>query len=187
MLSARIADVELIIRLTLGFVFFGSALTKMRDPGAFVRGVLNYEVLPRPVAQLVGRVLPALELVTALLLVSGFFLPIAAGLAALLLISFVIALVINAARGRDVPCHCFGANSTSRIGWHSVLRAAILLLPSLWLLLQMAVGESPQGSRPRDALIPMVAIAAIMALTYSLCSEGIEFIVGTRHKGARSK
>jgi uncharacterized membrane protein YphA (DoxX/SURF4 family) len=49
------AQVLLVLRLTLGLIFLVSAITKLRHPAAFVRGVLEYRVLPHPLAMMRTR------------------------------------------------------------------------------------------------------------------------------------
>jgi len=48
MASNTVAQVQLVLRLTLGLIFLASALAKLRHPTLFVRGVLDYQVLSTP-------------------------------------------------------------------------------------------------------------------------------------------
>jgi len=81
-------QLQTVVRVALGLIFLLSATAKLRDPTRFVRAVLDYALLRGSLARLYGRMLPFVELGTALLLLSGFFLPIAAALAMLMLTSF---------------------------------------------------------------------------------------------------
>lgn len=168
--------IQFIVRLTLGLIFVGSALGKLRDPGTFVHGVLDYEILPRGVAHVFGLLLPYVELGTAVLLISGFYPAIAASLALLLLVSFAIALGINARRGRAIPCHCFGAAATSLIGWHSLLRDVILLPFASWLL-WVTIAEATQPPNVVAELAPAIGIAVICALAYALVVESFDLLI----------
>ncbi|MGI8915237.1 MAG: MauE/DoxX family redox-associated membrane protein [Chloroflexota bacterium] len=169
-------QVQLVLRLTLGLVFLVSALTKLRDPSAFVRGVLDYQVLPRPLARVYGWLLPLIELSTALLLLSGFFLAVGAGLTVLMVVSFTVAIVINAARGRAPACHCFGESQVSRVGWHTLVRDLLLLAPAIWLWRAgdvAGLGEALDWVR----LLPAIGIAVVVALSYALVVESLELFI----------
>ena len=71
--------------------------------------------------------LPWFELVLGGVLISGIARPFAAALAAAVLLAFTALLVANLARGRHVPCACFGARSRRPIGAWSVVRNVGLL------------------------------------------------------------
>ena len=72
-------------------------------------------------------VLPWFELVLGAVLITGIARPLAAALAAVVLIAFTTLLVANLVRGRRVPCACFGARSGRPIGAWSVARNVGLL------------------------------------------------------------
>jgi len=116
-----------IAAIALGATLVVSGLGKLRDPGGFVLAVLEYEVLPKPLAVAYGRVLPILELVCGLALLVGAVPRLSGGAAGALLLSFLVAVVINLARGRSLDCHCFGAGSGDPLGWVTVLRLGVLL------------------------------------------------------------
>ena len=67
-------QVQLVLRLALGLVFLVSALAKLRDPSAFVRGVLESHVIP-----LTHRMLLAIAAGHATLMATGCFLGLALG------------------------------------------------------------------------------------------------------------
>jgi len=140
----------LLLSFLLGGVFLASALPKLRSPKAFLLAVVDYRILPlslaRPYAWLVLRG----ELLCALLLLSGLDVPLAAGLATLLLLSFIVAVAINIMRGRELECHCFGAARRRRGGWR-VLHEDIVLLGGAIALFALAV-ESPGPLAPWSPL-----------------------------------
>ena len=72
-------------------------------------------------------VLPWFELVLGGVLITGLARPVAAALAAVVLLGFTALMVANLARGRRVPCACFGARSGRPIGAWSVARNVGLL------------------------------------------------------------
>jgi len=60
-------------RLLVGAVFLMASIIKLLNPRAFVQNVLNYHLLPTPLAKAYGFLLPLLEFGSALLLFSGLF------------------------------------------------------------------------------------------------------------------
>ncbi len=72
-------------------------------------------------------VLPWFELALGGVLITGIARPFAAALAAAVLLAFTALLVANLARGRRVPCACFGVRSGRPIGAWSVVRNVALL------------------------------------------------------------
>jgi uncharacterized membrane protein YphA (DoxX/SURF4 family) len=177
MAAQTLAQVQLVLRLTLGLIFFYSAVTKLRALAVFVRGVLDYAVLPRPLAQFYGRLLPFVELVTALLFLSGVLLLVATGVALLMLVSFAVAIAINAARGRAPACHCFGETLASRVGWHTLARDFVLIVPAGWLFMAALHGGTPSPGLTQPSLAPAVGIGAISSLSYALLVDGLEILV----------
>ena len=118
---------ELSLCIILGVTFLISAVPKLRHPRGFVLTVLDYSILPLPVASLCGWLLPPLELLIALLLLTGTALSVAAIVASLLLISFIFAVSTNIMRGRDMDCHCFGTKARRTIGWPLIVEDSLLL------------------------------------------------------------
>jgi len=116
------------LAIALGGVFLASATPKLRDPRAFVLGVLDYDVVPPALGSRYGWVLPPIELFVALLLLTGTAVRAAAMLALLLLLSFLVGVGHNLARGRDLDCHCFGPAVKRRIGWGILAQDLALLL-----------------------------------------------------------
>lgn len=173
-------QVQLVLRLTLGLIFMVSALTKLRDISAFVHGVLEYGVLPHPLAQLYGRLLPFCELGTALLLLSGLFPLIATGVAVLMLLSFAVANCVVVIQGRQMNCHCFGASQHQRAGWPTLARGLTLLVPALWLLIVAATQmvKTDTWRRVVFGIDPgSGALAIVLASTYLLVTHGIDLLL----------
>lgn len=120
------AQITLIARMCLGLFFLPSAFGKLANQRAFIRGTVDYDILPPNVARIVGRLLPWIELAIGLALVLGILLPISGILAAGLLVVFAVAVGINLHRGRAISCNCYGIASTATIGWGTVVRNAVL-------------------------------------------------------------
>jgi len=70
--------------------------------------VRAYEMLPVPLANLIGIVLPFAEIVMGLLLIVGAGTRLMGILSALLMLVFVIGISQAWARGLSIDCGCFG-------------------------------------------------------------------------------
>jgi uncharacterized membrane protein YphA (DoxX/SURF4 family) len=175
-------QVRLVLRLALGLIFFVSAVAKLRDPVSFVRGVLEYQVLPRPLARVYGWLLPFVELGTALLLLSGFLPVVSAGLAVLMLVSFVIAIVMVAGSPQHTSCYCFGTTERgSAATWATLVRDLTLLAPALWLL--QTAFTRPESvliwQQSAGQLVPSAILGALLLLLYVLLVEGFGVLMGS--------
>jgi uncharacterized membrane protein YphA (DoxX/SURF4 family) len=122
-----IIGIEAILSVLLGVIFLTSALPKLRHPRGFVLAVLEYRVLPPRLCWFYARLVPPLECLLALLLLTGTAVRSAAIVVSALLLSFIVAVGINLARGRDLDCHCFGRATRRPIGWQLLLQDAALL------------------------------------------------------------
>lgn len=117
------------IRVILGGTFVYASLDKIHHPMAFAQVINNYQILPDAFINLTAIILPWVELILGFLLIFRLWLPGAAVLANLLLITFFSALAFNAARGLNVHCGCFGGSGGENlsIAWY-LLRDSVFLL-----------------------------------------------------------
>jgi len=127
-LATFITPLQLILGMTLAL----AGIEKMRHLSIFVAGVLRYQILPIRLARWYGRLLPMVEIGAGALLLLGSWMRPAAIVSATLFVSFSIAVGLNLARRRKIPCFCFGADS-SNIGWHTAIRILFLLFTSLFI------------------------------------------------------
>lgn len=120
-------SIEIVLCIACGMIFLISSVPKLRHPKGFILTVLEYQILPPPLGYLYGWVLPPLECLVALLLLTGTAIVGAAVTTAFLLLSFVVAISSNILRGRDLDCQCFGAKVQRKIGWPLVFEDCLLL------------------------------------------------------------
>ncbi len=116
------------IRIGLGLVLLYAAVPKLGDLAGTVQSVEAYNLLPTPLAVAFGYALPFGELTLGLLLVLGMLTRLAALGGAALMLSFVVAIGVNLARGDAPSCGCFGADASSPIDWTTLARDVGLLL-----------------------------------------------------------
>ncbi len=139
-MNAALAWVGLLARLVTGGVWLVAGALKITEPDASINAVRAYQLLPASLAEVVGLVLPGLEVVVGLALVLGVFTRGAAVLSALLFIAFIIGIASVWARGIEIDCGCFGGGgadpgASSAYPWE-IARDAALLAASLlvvWL------------------------------------------------------
>lgn len=102
------AGLAWLARLVLAGVFLAAAAPKLADPAAFATAITNYQAFPDALANIIATVVPALELVGAVALLTPWRRGGALLLAGLLL-GFTVLLAVSLARGLDLECGCFGA------------------------------------------------------------------------------
>ena len=128
------------VRLALGGILLVAGSLKAIDLASSVAAVQAYALLPGPLEQLVGEVLPFLEITLGLLLVAGVATRAVAGLTGLLLLVFVVAALTAAARGLSIDCGCFGGGGPVAPGQvdytGELVRDVGLVLLAGWLMLR---------------------------------------------------
>jgi uncharacterized membrane protein YphA (DoxX/SURF4 family) len=145
-----------IASLVLGGVFVYASLDKIAHPLDFARIVYRYRlagptaflgVVP---ANVVAVVLPWVEAVTGLLLITGLWRREAAAVAGGLLVLFLAAVGYVVWAGIDVAhCGCFSVGGEGRsAGWTLIASDLALLAVAAYVML---------GVPPRDAGVPVAA------------------------------
>ena len=95
-------------RLVLAGILGYAGAIKAVDPQTMVRAVQAYQILPPAVGELIGLVLPFLEIGLALLLLLGLATRFAAAVTAVLMLAFLAGVASAWARGLSIDCGCFG-------------------------------------------------------------------------------
>lgn len=141
-------------RIVLAVVFIYAGVGKVMDPAGFAQDILNYRLIPGWMVNPVAVVLPWVEIVAGLSLLTGVLLPGGALVVTGLLAVFASALAISLARGLDISCGCFGSSSSAQgITWWYLLRdlalfsmgAAVLLLSDRARLFRLRVESGRRG------------------------------------------
>ena len=129
--------VGLIIRLTLGGVLFAAGWLKAFKFDEAQMAVRAYEVLPISVANVLGVVLPWLEIGIALLLILGVAVRPAAFASGALMLLFIAAITQAGLRGLSIDCGCFGGGGAVEPGktkyLQEIARDFIFFLLALYL------------------------------------------------------
>ena len=115
-LSDRLASPWLTVRvqIALGVFFVAAALPKVVDPPGFAHMVYNYRLVPGALVNLMGLVMPWLELLAGLALILGIWTRTSAALIGALLGVFIVAISVNLARGNAIDCGCFDLTAAGK-------------------------------------------------------------------------
>lgn len=123
-------------RLLLAAVFAWAGLAKAGDLALSRLTVRSYQLLPDGLANVIGNVLPFVELALAALLLVGLGTRVAAAITGVLLAGFVVGVSTLWVRGIDAACGCFGTSllsdgSQASYSWIIARDVALLLLAAL--------------------------------------------------------
>ena len=130
--------VGLLARLILGGVLLVAGYLKAFTPDKSMMSVRAYEILPIWLANVLGIILPWLEIGAGILLIIGAGVRYAAIFGAAIMVIFIIAIAQAWARGLSIDCGCFGGGGTidpSQTRYlEEILRDVGLALCALYLL-----------------------------------------------------
>lgn len=96
-----------LVRILLGVIFLAASWNKILNPEAFAQIVANYKVLPPQLVNPTAYLLPYIEAVCGLSLITGFWSKGGALIVTVLMVVFVSLFIINKFRGFDTNCGCF--------------------------------------------------------------------------------
>lgn len=174
-------------RLILGVVFPRSAWGKLGDIGGFARGLAAYQLLPSWAIVPLAWLLPFVELLLALGFLLGLVLPLAGSVAALLLVVFIAAIVINLRRGRVITCNCHGSAQQTPISWGLVARNTLLFALAVLLVVCAPISFTSadmvgvwQAERA-IVLSPAVVPAAMVLCGICIYLALLPTVIDTRH------
>jgi putative oxidoreductase len=128
----------LAIRLFIGALFLYSGAQKLRDIQAFRQAIATFQLLPTWGVGLLARILPGIECLLGIALLTGIFTLPAEILLLVLLLLFSGALLSAWIRKKAISCGCFGRSEQRT-------RVLPALLRNLLLILLLASLLSPPG------------------------------------------
>ena len=142
--------IALLCRVILGVILIYASIDKIAHPAEFAKSIGNYNVLPFGLENLLGIVLPILELLVGTCLVLGIMLDGSAIIAAGMMTVFIIALSQAMIRGIDINCGCFKVtveNAGQQVGLKRIIEDFLFLGMALMVLSR---GERKWGLYPKS-------------------------------------
>ncbi len=140
-------------RLLIGSLFILSSLPKIRQPYEFLSNVYDYEMVGQWTGVLIAMVLPWLELIIGICLLSGLLLSGAFLTAALLGVAFTLAQASALYRGLGISCGCFISTAGKEtVSYFTLLRAGLVLAVALASYLVFTMQASFRGKRKLDVV-----------------------------------
>ena len=149
-LTARHAWLDLACRAIVAAVLLVAGVPKLMDPVSFAEAIDNYRILPRTLVAPLALLVPPVEIVTALALLTGIAKRGAALISLILLGVFAVAIAQAVIRGIDIDCGCFGAAENAQASWWGVTRNAGLMVCCAIVLRVPAGGDPDHSVKPRD-------------------------------------
>jgi uncharacterized membrane protein YphA (DoxX/SURF4 family) len=127
--------VTISLRCILGAIFVYAGGVKLFNMPEMASAIGNYRILPEAWLNIFGIILPPIEVVAGLCLITGFFKEGALTIITGLIIVFLIAVEAAILRGLDIDCGCFGTSDGSIVGVTTLLRDFLFLLMTipLWM------------------------------------------------------
>ena len=115
--------VAIVCRLALAAIFIYAAVGKVLKPSDFADSVAGFRILPIPTVNLFAMVMPWVEVVCGLSLITGVFVRSGGILLAGLNIVFIAAAASAMARGLSIECGCFTlSHAGDTVGWTLIAR-----------------------------------------------------------------
>lgn len=177
MVASLVAQVA---QLCVGLTFAYAVAGKLREPGAYVRAVEGYRLLPTRLAPGAAMSLLMSELLVAIGFLTGQWLIVAAPLALLLLTVFLAAVASVLVRGREVPCGCLG-DPTEVVSGRTVARLFVLIIAStLCVAAMVGRGDLTAPVQPVDLLLQgrsFELLGTLLLSAFALCATAWVFQV----------
>jgi len=146
---------ELLLRWVLGMIFIYASYHKIADPAAFAKIIYGYGLFPEVSINLTAIIIPFLELVVGLTLISGTYVRSATLILEGMLLAFIFVISVNLIRGHEFDCGCFSFGEAG----HTTPAMQLLIRDILYFVLGLKPllhkGQRkwcvfPSGASPKD-------------------------------------
>jgi uncharacterized membrane protein YphA (DoxX/SURF4 family) len=105
-----ITKVTFVLRCALGAAFVWAGIVKVLGPADFLVSIYGYETyLPETLLRVTVVVLPWIEILSGIAIITGIWLETGLTISALLLSVFIVLTGQAWLRGLDISCGCFGS------------------------------------------------------------------------------
>lgn len=150
----------LVVSTALALLFFMAARHKLRDNRRFEAQLAAYQLVPESLLRVSAKTLPWLEMSLVFMLLIPFTRPLAASLAATLLVVYALAMAVNLQRGRsEIDCGC--GDTPQPLSWLLLVRNAVLASGAMMLVMPVTT----RAITTLD-LIFVALFTAVLAMAY---------------------
>ncbi len=133
------------MRIALGLVFLYAGIGKIAAPREFAGAIENYRVFGSLLSNWAAVFIPALELLLAVLLISGLWAGEALALTCILYLLFDIMILQAYFRGLDISCGCFSTAHAAPIGFWKFLENGLFTLAAVTAF-YLRIKKSPESA-----------------------------------------
>ncbi len=127
---------ELGLRWLIGGVFIYASVTKIGQPALFAKSVYSYGLFPGFLINIISIIVPYLELLSGLFLISGVYPRGAMLVVNTLLVLFILFLSVNFIRGHQFDCGCFNpGENVEKPTLFLLLRDIVYLISGIYVFL----------------------------------------------------
>ncbi|MCP2520175.1 DoxX family membrane protein [Candidatus Aminicenantes bacterium AC-335-A11] len=123
----------LAIRILVGLIFIFSGITKIINPLGFAQDIQNYQIVPEFISFWTALILPWLELICGIFLLTGILVRGSSFWISSMLFVFILLIISVLVRGQEIDCGCFGFIG-HKVDWTLLLQDLILFSLSLTIL-----------------------------------------------------
>ncbi|WP_462270218.1 MauE/DoxX family redox-associated membrane protein [Desulfobacter sp.] len=118
-LGRQTSLIEWALRLFLGCTFIFSSWHKIVSPDQFAVIVYGYDVFPHQIINVLAIVVPFVELVCGITLITGLLKRSGLLIINAMLLGFIFLISFNLIRGHEFDCGCFSLGETKGV-WSSI-------------------------------------------------------------------
>jgi len=122
-----------VVRILLGIVLIFSGIAKIADPSKAVDLMLEFKAIPEAFILIIVSILPVLEILIGVLLISGMYQKFASISALILFSGFFLISIYGTIMGLRSDCGCFWSVIKSRIGWGMVVRNGVFVVGAVYV------------------------------------------------------
>jgi|Deesub1362B_J571_1020462.scaffolds.fasta_scaffold00243_12 uncharacterized membrane protein YphA (DoxX/SURF4 family) len=123
-----------LIRILIGAIFIFSGITKIINPLKFAQDILNYQIVSESISFWIALILPWLELICGIFLITGIVIRGSSFLISCMLFIFIFLIFSVLIRGEQIDCGCFGF-IRQKVSWGLLMQDLILFSLSLTILI----------------------------------------------------
>jgi len=124
---------SLIPRIVVGIIFLLASVTKIANPESFAQEIAHYNIMPYYTLNLFALILPWIELIASIFLITGIRLRANSAIIGVLLLIFIIAVGIALAKGLNIDCGCHTQITSHMVGIQKIVENTIFLILIIYI------------------------------------------------------